>query len=139
MKYPILAAVASLLLVAITSPAQEPVPILLNYQGRVAVNGMNFDSATAGVPGKFRFELVLGDGTALYWRNSDDGDGDGLPDDPIELPVIKGLYSVMLGDVSIPHMAAIAVDGFAFPDLRLRVWFDDGVHGPQLLTPDQRL
>ena len=36
-------------------------------------------------------------------------------------------------------MTTIPNTVFSNPDVRLRVWFNDGVHGSQLLTPDQRL
>jgi len=36
-------------------------------------------------------------------------------------------------------MSEIPAGVFTAPDVRLRVWFNDGVHGFQLLAPDQRL
>ena len=77
--------------------------------------------------------------TNKYWSN--DGAGGGLVVEPItavSLPVTKGLYSVLLGDSTIPNMAALPAQ-IGNPDLRLRVWFNDGTHGFQLLSPDQRL
>ena len=45
----------------------------------------------------------------------------------------SGLYSVTLGDKSLKNMAAaIPASVFQNPDVRLRVWFDDGVNGSQL-------
>jgi len=50
------------------------------------------------------------------------------------------LYSVLLGDTSIPNMTvAIPLSVFSNADVRLRVWFNDGTHGSQLLAPDQRI
>ncbi len=57
----------------------------------------------------------------------------------VSLAVAKGLYSVLLGDVTLTNMAALPASVFANADVRLRVWFDDGVAGSQLLSPDQRL
>ena len=74
----------------------------------------------------------------LLWVNN----GPSLTADPVNavsLPVNYGLYSVMLGDSSIANMLAIPPAVFANPDVRLRVWFSDGIHPIQLLTPDQRL
>ena len=52
----------------------------------------------------------------------------------------KGLYSVLLGDTAVAGMpTAIPASVWANPDVRLRVWFNDGTNGSQLLTPDQRL
>jgi hypothetical protein len=36
-------------------------------------------------------------------------------------------------------MASLPATVFANSDVRLRVWFNDGIHGSQLLTPDQRI
>jgi hypothetical protein len=53
--------------------------------------------------------------------------------------VTKGLYSVGLGDNSLINMTALPGSVFTNSDVRLRVWFNDGTHGSQLLTPDQRI
>jgi hypothetical protein len=110
------------------------VPGLLNYQGRVASGGVNFDGA-----GKFRFALVNTDGSVTYWSNDGTSVAGGAPTDPVTLVVSKGLYSVLLGDPAIDHMTAIPASVFAHADVRLRVWFDDGTNLSQLLAPDQRL
>ena len=105
-------------------PAQ--VPSLINYEGRIAVGGTNFDGT-----GLFQFTLVNGPtGAPTYWSN-----GVGA----VSLTVTKGLYSVLLGDTSLANMAALPTTVFTNTDVRLRVRFDDGVHGAQLLAPDQRI
>jgi hypothetical protein len=53
--------------------------------------------------------------------------------------VSKGLYSVLLGDATIPNMTAVPAAVFANSDVRLRIWFNDDNHGWQKLAPDQRL
>ncbi len=60
---------------------------------------------------------------------------------PVSLPVTNGLYSVLLGDTTLPqqYMTPIPASVFNNSDVRLRVWFNDGVNGSQLLTPDQRI
>ncbi len=111
-------------------------PPLINYQGRVIVGTTNFNSPPNGL---FKFALVNTDGTASYWSNTSTV---AIPTEPtaaISLPVTKGLYSVLLGDTTIPNMIAIPTIAFTAPDLRLRVWFSDGTNGFQQLTPDQRL
>ena len=125
--------VLSVLLLAAAATAQ--VPPLLNYQGRVVVGTTNFEG-----PGQFKFALTNGTGSTYYWTS--DGTIIGPPGQPanaVSLPVTKGLYSVLLGDASIPNMTAIPASVFANPDVRLRVFFNDGVNGFQLLSPDQRL
>ncbi len=110
------------------------VPPLINYQGRVAVGTVNFDGA-----GLFKFALVNEDGTLTFWSNDGTSVAGSEPADAVSIGVGKGLYSVLLGDVALPNMAAIPAAAFSNADVRLRVWFDDGVNGSQLLTPDQRL
>ena len=129
----ILAGLISTLLLPQLASAQTP--SLVNYQGRVAVGTVNFEGA-----GSFRFALVNTAGTTTYWGSSADvAPADGVPDTAVSLTVTKGLYSVLLGDTSVANMAAIPASVWANADVRLRVWFNDGVNGNQLLTPDQRL
>ena len=40
-------------------------PALLNHQGRMAVNGVNFEGT-----GQFKFALVNTAGTTTYWSNN---------------------------------------------------------------------
>jgi len=213
-------------LALLTTGLSAQVPTLVNYQGRVAVNGVNFDGS-----GTFKFALVdggvnqnvtatataviggLGDGmgprvlaidvvnggsgytaapavtishpvgtgaaatatvvggvvteitvtdnglnygngpttvtidppspnivpSVSYWSNDGSSVAASEPTLAVTLTVTKGLYSVLLGDATLSNMAAIPAAAFANPDVRLRVWFDDGATGSQLLTPDQRL
>jgi len=127
-------------LLLLTNPSlRAEVPSLLNYQGRIAVGtpAVNFDG-----PGLFKFALVNGDGSSVYWSNAPDTTpADGVPDAAVTLTVTKGLYSVLLGDTTPgANMAAIPNSVFSNPDVRLRLWFDDGTaNGSQLLTPDQRI
>jgi hypothetical protein len=102
------------------------VPQLISYQGRVAVNGTNFNGT-----GQFRFALVNAAGTTTFWSNGVNA---------VSLPVSDGLYSVLLGDTGIANMTfAIPAPVFTNGDVRLRVSFNDGVTGFQTLSPDQRL
>lgn len=109
-------------------------PAFLPHQGRVAVGETFFHGE-----GHFKFALVNADATLTYWRNAPDSDGDGEPDAAVRLPVNRGLYTVLLGDASLPDMAPLAVSVFAQPELFLRVWFNDGIHGFERLVPDQRV
>ena len=61
------------------------------------------------------------------------------PQDSVPVNVEKGLYSVFLGDTTLPNMSVLTPDLFRNLDLRLRVWFDDGTDGFQMLSPDQQV
>lgn len=110
------------------------VPQLLNYQGRVTVGGTNFSGS-----GQFKFALVDGAGTTSYWSNNGTSAGGSEPSAAVALSVANGLYSVALGDITVPNMSLVPSSVFNNSDVRLRVWFNDGVNGSQLLTPDQRI
>jgi hypothetical protein len=120
-----------------SSNAQQ-VPPIFNYQGRVSVSGTNFNGT-----GLFKFELINTDGSTVYWSN--DGSVSGTvsvvtaPQAAVSLPVTNGLYSLLLGDTNVANMTAIPASAFTNGDARLRIWFDDGVHATELLTPDQRI
>ena len=111
------------------------VPQLINYQGRVAVGAVNFDGS-----GQFKFALVDATGATTFWSNDGTSTAGSEPTAGVSLPVTKGLYSVLLGDTAVgAGMAAIPLGVFNNPDVRLRVGFNDGTQGWQLLTPDQRI
>ena len=114
--------------------ASGQVPGLLSYQGEVGVSGSLFEGA-----GQFGFALVSPDGTQVYWGNSPDNNHDGVPDNAVVIMVNQGLFSVLLGDTNLTNMAALPVSIFTNNSIHLRVWFNDGVHGIQQLSPDQTL
>ncbi len=119
----ILAATAVLLTIP---AARADIPGILSYQGRITVGGTNFNGT-----GQFKFALVNSGATQTYWSNGVNA---------VSLTVNKGLYSVLLGDTTLANMAtAIQPAVFTNGDVRLRVWFNDGVSGLQQLSPDQRL
>jgi hypothetical protein len=130
----------ALLLFAAANVLHAQVPQLLNYQGRVAVGGVNFNGS-----GSFKFALVDGTGSTVYWSNdgslTGSSTGASQPTNAVSLTVTNGLYSVLLGDTSPGvNMLAIPASVFNNSDVRLRVWFNDGSsNGSQLLTPDQRI
>ena len=126
------AAILGLFISGVSSNGQ--VPQLINYQGRVAVGGTNFDGS-----GQFKFALVNTEGNTTYWSNDGTSTAGGQPAAVVSLPVSKGIYSVLLGDATIPHMTLVPATIFTNNDVRLRVWFNDGTHDWQQLTPDQRI
>ena len=121
-------------------PLREPphpsVPDTISYQGRIDVSGSAFDGL-----GRFKFAIVKRTGAVAYWTN----DGTGMdtapftPTDHITLTVTDGLFSVLLGDTTITGMLPITASAFTYYGTALRVWFDDGVHGWEMLTPDTLL
>ena len=113
---------------------QAAVPQRLNHQGRVAVNGVNFDGN-----GQFKFALVNADGSVSYWSNDGTGIAGSQPTSHVTLWVTKGLYSVQLGDTTLTNMTALPLSALDYEDVRLRIWFNNGSRGFQLITPDQRL
>jgi hypothetical protein len=118
----------------VASLASAQVPPMVNYQGRVAVGGTNFQGS-----GQFKFALVNGTGATTFWSNNGSSVAGSEPGAAVALSVANGLYSVQLGDASLPNMMAIPGTVFSNPDVRLRIWFNDGASGSQLLTPDQRI
>src|SRR5580704_17879004 len=101
----------ALLLLASTTALHAQVPQLLNYQGRVAVGGVNFNGS-----GSFKFALVNTNGTVTYWSN--DGTPSGQPAAAVTLTVTNGLYSVLLGDTALTNMTAIPASVWANADVR---------------------
>ena len=115
-------------------------PSTLSFQGRALVNGVPFDGT-----GQFKFGLLGLQGnpptSTVVWSHDGTSAGpNGEPTTSVSLAVSKGLYSVRLGDTTIPNMTqAIGVNVVTNVGLELRVWFNDGVNGFQLLSPDQTL
>jgi len=128
----LLATIAPLLL----SPAQAATPPeIINYQGRVAVDNVNFDGAAS-----FRFALVDGPGTTTLWSNDGTSTTGSEPTTAVSLTVTKGLYALGLGDTALANMTAVPASVFTDNTIvKLRVWFDDGTNGSVLLSPDQTI
>ena len=121
-------------LVTLTSLLHAQVPQLISYQGRVGVDGVNFDGL-----GQFKFAFVNAAGTETYWSNDGSSRAGSEPGAAITLPVNKGLYSILLGDATQAHMSIVPATVFTNGDVHLRVWFNDGVNGFQQLAPDRRI
>jgi len=103
----------------------------LNYQGRVIANGVAFQGT-----GQFKFALISADGSTYYWKN-DASSGSAEPASAVGLAVNRGLFSVRLGDTTIPNMTSLDSATLANAGVKLRVWFNDGVKGFQQISPDQ--
>src|SRR5204863_305150 len=83
--------------------------------------------------------IVNATGTISHWSNDGTSTAGSEPAAAVKLAVTGGLYSVLLGDPALPNMAAIPEGVLKTAGAFLRVWFNDGINGSQLLTPDQRL
>ncbi len=121
------------LLLAQAASAQEFVPTRMSYQGRVTAGGTNFNGT-----GWFKFALVSQYGDTAYWSNDGTSMGGEEPADPVEIAVADGLFTVMLGDTSIPNMVEMLPEILDWRnDAHLRIWFsEDGIAFSQL-SPDQ--
>lgn len=128
-----LISILSILLLSIL-PGWTQVPQLVNFQGRVAVDGVNFDGT-----GSFKIAIIDPSGPTTLWSNDGTSVGGSEPTAAVQLTVAKGLYSVLLGDATLPNMTALSSSVFQNGNLFIRVWFNDGVNGSQLLSPDQRI
>ena len=122
-----------LLTLAATSvvPAHAQVPQMINYQGRVVVDGTNYHGT-----GQFKFALVDGSGSASFWSNDGTSTNGSEPTASVALTCNKGLFSVALGDTAT--MPSVPPSVFENSDVRIRTWFSDG-GGFELLSPDQRI
>ena len=74
-----------------------------------------------------------------YWSHDGTSSAGGEPASVVPVSVSQGLFTVGLGDTMIPNMSALPPHVLANPDVRLRMWFNDGVNGFSQLSPDQRL
>jgi len=100
-------------------------PGVVSYQGQVNIGGVPFSGT-----GYFRFAIVDSGGT-FYWSNDSSII---TPTEAVTLTVVNGLFNVLLGETN-----PITYGMFSNSDRWLRVWFDDSIHGVQLLEPDTRI
>lgn len=124
----------AILTFALVSTQAWAVPLLLNYQGRVAVNEVNFTGT-----GQFKFALISASSGDTIWSNDATSKAGSEPISAVSIPVTKGLYAIKLGDNSLANMAVLSPTTFNSSSLNLRIWFNDGVNGFKQLSPDQQL
>jgi len=116
------------------SVAFGDIPLMINHQGLVKVDGFPFEGT-----GLFRFGFV-DDADNWLWTNDGSHVGDPVGDMPeweVTIPVNKGVYHVRLGDITLTNMTAIPSSIFDSDNVRLRVIFSDGVNPVEVLLPDQ--
>ena len=132
MKWPSFAVL--LFAAALSTSAQ--VPTMMSYQGRLAANGSNYNGTA-----RFKFSLVSPDGFTTYWSNDNSATGGLEPTTDVAVAVSNGLFTVFLGDTTLPGMGA-ELDPAIFQendDAYLRIWVSDGVSAFVRLMPDQPL
>jgi hypothetical protein len=102
----------------------------------VTNGGTNYDPSTsvtiANPPSNLNF---------TYWSNDGTSTNGSEPTNSVSINVSNGLYSVLLGDTSLTNMTAVpaSIAFYSNADVRLKIWFNDGTHGSQLLSPNQRI
>ena len=110
-------------------------PAVLNYQGRVSVDGRNFNGTA-----DFVFSIQDSNGVILWSSGSLPLVGaTNSPPGARRLGVREGFYSIRLGDRSagMPELDADALHHAGAPFLR--VWFNDGVKGWRQLAGEEPL
>ena len=107
-------------------------PTIVSYQGQIWDGATPFDGT-----GYFKFAILDSSGSTQYWSN------DTLTNPPtiyVSLPVVKGLFSVNLGDTSLTGMIqSLTTSVFNNPDTVLRVWFSPNGSAPWTQMPDQKI
>ena len=84
--------------------AEGDVPKLLNFQGRVSVDGQPFTGT-----GQFKFALISLDGLTTYWSNDDTSVNGSEPSSGVAVFVRDGIYSVVLGGSGMTPIARICI------------------------------
>jgi len=80
---------------------------------------------------------VLSDTT--WWSNDGKSIAGSEPAASVSIGVDNGLFTLNLGDETIPNMQPINAAIFNQPGLELQIWFNDGVQGFAALSPAQNL
>ena len=87
---------------------------------------------------RLKFALVSPDGNVTHWSQDGTSVSGSEPGEHVSVQVRGGLYSILLGNTSIPGMDAMNPSLFQqISDLHLRVWFSDGVNGFERISPDR--
>ena len=107
--------------------------MVLHFQGYIGSGGSPVDG-----PGQFKFALVGADDT-ISWSNAPVPEGADQPPDSdfVAVNVDHGFYAVRLGDSTLGNMAPLTLEALQVEGLKLRIWFNDGQQGFELLSPDQ--
>jgi hypothetical protein len=110
---------------------------VVSYQGEVKVGEAPYSG-----DGYFKFAVINEAGDTTYWSNDGSSTGGAEPGAGVEIEVSEGLFSVLLGDTTLPAgmTQALTTDVFSGPDRYLRIWFSTSAGGLyERLTPDTRI
>ena len=107
---------ALVLLAACALPTYAAIPLTINHQGIVKVNGQPFNGN-----GLFKFGFV-DDVTGLWlWTNDGTKIGQSAsitsPSAAVTLPCASGIYNVRLGDTAFVNMTALSKNELFAPPL----------------------
>ncbi|MCJ7660116.1 MAG: hypothetical protein MUO67_13300, partial [Anaerolineales bacterium] len=110
-------------------------PTIVSYQGQIWDGDTPYDDT-----GYFKFAIVDAGGTTTYWSNDGTSTGGTEPTESISLGVENGLFSLLLGDISLTNMTAVLDESvFSDPDTYLRIWFSADGFDPWAQLPDQKI
>ena len=122
----------AMLATAVTALSQ--VPGIIQYQGRVTSNGTNFTGL-----GQFKFAIIETSITGnSQWSNDGSSVNGSGTTKSVEVSVQDGLFIVGLGDTSLSSMLTLPAFLFIYQDLKLRIWFSDGVGAFAALIPQSK-
>src|SRR5665213_2667437 len=100
---------------------------------------VNAGSGYSGVPVVTIATPPVSIAYTTYWSNDGTSVNGSEPTGVVNVAVADGLFTVTLGDTNTVNMAGMDSSLFGQPDLQLRIWFNDGVHGFAALSPLQNL
>jgi len=107
---------------------QAGTPNLLRCNARVSAGGQLFTGT-----GRWKVALLDTDGASLWSHDGTSVNGQ-APASFFTAQTLKGQAALLLGDAGMQPLPATA---FTQSGLKLRLWFSDGSHGFQQLSPDQ--
>ncbi len=71
-----------------------------------------------------------------YWSHDGSSVAGSEPTSAVALPVVNGLFVAPLGDVAVSNMATLPPGVVSNSQVRVRIWFSDGMHGFAQMPPD---
>jgi hypothetical protein len=107
-------------------------PQVVNYQGQVTVAGAPYTGT-----GYFKLAVLNQAGNVTYWTN--DGTASGQPAAAVSTTVTNGLFTILLGDTTLPNMQALPASVFNTSPCYLRAWFSKDNTSFIQLAPDRRI
>ncbi len=109
-------------------------PTLVSYQGVINEGGSPYTGT-----GYFKFAVVNAAGSITYWSNDGTSSGGGEPTEGVAISVSQGLFNLLLGDTTLPHMVSLSASAFSGTERYFRIWFSSDGSTYTLLSPDQRV